>query len=36
LLGHEDEAKKLWRYANGKDPKNESLKGTLERFQVKL
>jgi len=36
LLGREDEAKKLWRYANGKDPKNESLKGTLERFQVKL
>ena len=36
LLGREDEAKKLWRFANGKDPKNESLKGTLERFQVKL
>ena len=36
LLGREDEAKKLWRFANGKDPKNESLKGTLARFQVKL
>ncbi len=36
LLGREDEAKKLWRFASGKDPKNESLKGTLERFQVKL
>lgn len=36
LLGREDEAKKLWRFANGKDPKNESLKGTLERFRVKL
>jgi len=36
LLGREDEAKKLWRFANGKDPKNESLKGTLQRFQVKL
>lgn len=36
LLGREDEAKKLWRFANGKDPKNESLKGTLSRLQVKL
>jgi tetratricopeptide (TPR) repeat protein len=36
LLGREDEAKKLWRFANGKDPKNETLKGTLARFQVKL
>ena len=36
LLGREDEAKKLWRFANGKDPKNESLKSTLERFRVKL
>lgn len=36
LLGREEEAKKLWRFANGKDPKNESLKGTLERLQVKL
>jgi len=36
LLGREDEAKKLWRFANGKDPKNESLKGTLQRFKVKL
>lgn len=36
LRGREEEAKKLWRFANGKDPKNETLKGTLERFQVKL
>jgi Flp pilus assembly protein TadD len=36
LRGREEEAKKLWRFANGKDPKNESLKGTLERLQVKL
>lgn len=36
LRGREEEAKKLWRFASGKDPKNESLKGTLERLQVKL
>lgn len=36
LRGREEEAKKLWRFADGKDPKNESLKGTLERLQVKL
>ncbi len=35
-LGREDEAKKLWRNANAKDPKNETLKGTLQRLQVKL
>ncbi len=34
--GREDEAKKLWRNANAKDPKNETLKGTLLRLQVKL
>jgi tetratricopeptide (TPR) repeat protein len=35
-LGREDEAKKLWRNANAADPKNETLKGTLQRLQVKL
>jgi tetratricopeptide (TPR) repeat protein len=35
-LGREDEAKKLWRNANATDPKNETLKGTLQRLQVKL
>ena len=34
--GQEDEAKKLWRNASSKDPKNETLKGTLLRLQVKL
>lgn len=36
VRGREDEAKKLWRNANAKDPKNETLKGTLQRLQVKL
>ena len=36
MRGREEEAKKLWRIANGKDPKNESLKGTLQRLQIKL
>jgi tetratricopeptide (TPR) repeat protein len=35
-LGREDEAKKLWRSANAKNPKNETLRGTLQRLQVKL
>lgn len=35
-LGREDEARQLWRNANAKDPKNETLKGTLQRLQVKL
>ncbi len=34
--GREEEAKQLWRNANAKDPKNETLKGTLQRLQVKL
>jgi Flp pilus assembly protein TadD len=34
--GREEEAKQLWRNANAKDPKNETLKGTLRRLQVKL
>lgn len=36
VKGREDDAKKLWRTANSKDPKNETLKGTLIRLQVKL
>ena len=36
VRGREDEAKKLWRNAGGKDPKNETLKSTLQRLQVKL
>lgn len=35
-LGRHDEAKKLWRSANEKDPKNETLKSTLQRLQIKL
>lgn len=35
-MGREEEAKKLWRSASSKDPKNETLKGTLLRLQVKL
>lgn len=34
--GQEDEAKKLWRNASSKDPKNQTLKGTLQRLQIKL
>ncbi len=34
--GREQEAKKLWRSATSKDPKNETLKSTLLRLQVKL
>ncbi len=36
VKGREDDAKKLWRNASTKDPKNETLKGTLTRLQVKL
>jgi len=36
VLGREDEAKKLWRNAGGKDSKNDTLKSTLKRLQVKL
>ena len=36
VKGREDEAKNLWRSAIGKDPKNETLKSTLLRLQVKL
>ncbi len=36
VLGREEEARQLWRDANAKDPKNMTLKGTLQRLQVKL
>jgi Flp pilus assembly protein TadD len=36
VLGREEEAKKLWRNAGGKDSKNDTLKSTLKRLQVKL
>jgi tetratricopeptide (TPR) repeat protein len=35
-MGRQDEAKKLWRSANDKDPKNETLRATLQRLQIKL
>jgi Flp pilus assembly protein TadD len=34
--GRNDEAKKLWRAAASKDPKNETLKNTLQRLRIKL
>ena len=34
--GRNDEAKKLWRAAASKDPKNETLKNTLKRLRIKL
>lgn len=34
--GDKDEAQKLWREAQGKDPKNEALKNTLARLNVSL
>lgn len=36
VSGKREDAKKLWRDANGKDPKNDTLKSTLARLQVKL
>ena len=36
VLGREEEARKLWRNVGGKDPKNDTLKSTLKRLQVKL
>lgn len=35
-LGRQDDAKKLWRSANEKDPKNETLRSTLQRLQIQL
>jgi Flp pilus assembly protein TadD len=36
VQGREDEARQLWRDANTKDPKNTTLKDTLQRLQIKL
>ena len=36
VRGREEEAKNLWRTALSQDPKNETLKGTLQRLQVKF
>ncbi len=36
VKGQHDDAKKFWRDANSKDPKNDTLKNTLARFQVSL
>jgi len=36
VKGAKEDAQKLWRDAKAKDPKNDTLKSTLARFQVKL
>jgi len=36
VRGREEEAKKLWRNAGGRDTKNDTLKSTLQRLQIKL
>ncbi|MDB5776997.1 MAG: tetratricopeptide repeat protein, partial [Herbaspirillum sp.] len=36
IKGQQEDAKKLWRDANIKDPKNDTLKNTLGRLQVHL
>ena len=36
VRGREEEAKKLWRNAGGRDSKNDTLKSTLQRLQIKL
>lgn len=36
VKGRREDAKKFWRDANTKDPKNDTLKNTLARFQVSL
>jgi len=36
VKGRREDAKKFWRDANTKDPKNDTLKNTLARFQVNL
>ena len=36
VRGREEEAKKLWRNAGGRDTKNDTLKSTLHRLQIKL
>jgi hypothetical protein len=36
VVGQREDAKKLWRDANSKDPKNDTLKNTLARLHVTL
>lgn len=36
VKGQKEDAKTLWREANSKDPKNDTLKNTLARLQVRL
>lgn len=36
VRGREEEAKKLWRNAGGKESKNDTLKSTLQRLKIKL
>lgn len=36
VKGQKEDAKSLWREANSKDPKNDTLKSTLARLQVNL
>lgn len=36
VQGREEEARQLWRDATAKDPKNVTLKDTLQRLQIKL
>jgi Flp pilus assembly protein TadD len=35
-MGQRDDARKLWREASTKDPKNDTLKNTLGRLRVRL
>lgn len=36
VIGQRDDARKFWRDASTKDPKNDVLRSTLARLQVKL
>ena len=36
VKGQKDDAQKLWRDANSKDPQNDTLKNTLARLHVNL
>jgi Flp pilus assembly protein TadD len=36
VIGMQDDARKLWRAASSKDPRNDTLRSTLARLQVKL
>jgi len=35
-LGHQEDARKLWREAKAKDPQNDALKSTLSRLRVSI